>query len=1177
MINLQRLVFAFVLVLLPPAISFAADDDKLDPKIVAQPEVEVDFDQLFGKQRITACEMDLKSGKTTLISSGRDEDTLPKYIEYVHSLTKKGGMMHKLGMELPPHVFLFIPGQLAGVLSAMNMVPMGHHHDGARVAQGQSVASGILELVFPGGQHSFYRDDMNAYQQLSIINHAYLGHAWFAVHSKYSAVRTAEAISDSYKLYEMMERAYLEHDPVEVAEWYSFLLALEWDQDTIKGVEESPEMFRKFTDANRLKENKQRLFQVPRTRNTMAYLISDLPNDLPKWKLDMARQFERLRRYIPGAINTKNMNEGWSVLMQEIGQAHADVGRDFPHHMEYCCLLKGIGTASGNLGRDLTNPYYIGYEAWKIVRENFHVRPDMFNKTLIEKDKAFIAWATKELINKMDDRDFFAYALSDKWILRKNLTLTRNLGLWDPLERPVNGDPNQFKPPGKVENVSKDPAQIRRALIRHKEDSLLQIPTAAVRPMRERGGVFELEMIDGLGKFQPLKTRSMVAKLWTMSRMLQKPVAMESTYITKKVETVWEGGWDYWLGQWVDRLYQRRTEAPEFLRIHTTVYPEGRVETRKVYRNKITGPASVEDPDKYNIAPPAARQFEAFPDATERFQGFLDEFLVDWHADYDLDEAIARVPRLGQNDLLKFWTTTSSMGDGNITSSDNISTEVFDHSPTVPRALHEYHKKVSSRLAPALKKALFGRGRPTVRNGNLRIRVLPEIPAFQYNTTLDGKKLWKNPSSFSPKGPMDWLAKQPMIATQDVRGPLINDLMQAGKVPSAVFEEVNRTLSESHISPANFISLLQRISPPKKAITTAAADGTLDDEELDIDGNPSPEGDINWGPGKPPQGEGKPDQDGEPAEPRPGEDPADGHGGDPNDPDFVDIPPGIWGRILSEEIELPNTRPLDDDDNRRTKVLGKKARRKAGTARPELISREAFKLGISDLQNESEFDHPDDMLDALTEDPQGTHARGFRLLREQDWWVKGTRYKPNPDIKAVMYIVVDLSGSMSQWFNTVKKMSVDLRALLQAKYPSVEIRYVPFDGDAHVLENVDDLLRIQLAGGTSYGKAFGATHKHMDANFPYSEWDRYVVVQGDLIDFPSEPDLDNFKKMHERAQYTGVLHTGGWDFGGEESYSGMFQQKKIDDPFFGYEKIASPGDYAPIIYRDLFKNPPKEQ
>lgn len=1151
-----------------------ANDDK----------ASVDFDELFGKNRVTACEMSLTSGKTTLISSGRDSDTLPKYIEYVQSLTKQNGLMQKLGMKLPPHVFLFVPGQLAGVLAAMNMVPMGHYYDGARVAQGQSSISGILEMVFPGGQHSFYRDDLNAPGQIAVINHAYLGHAWFAVHGKYSQVRTAEAISDSYKLYEMIEHAYLQNDPQEVAEWYSFLMSMQWDQDTIKGVEESPELFRKFTAENRLKENRNRLFQVPRTRNVLPFLVSQLSQELPQWKLDIARQFEKLQRYIPGAINTKIMNEGWAVLMEELAPLHAELGNDFVHFQEYCCLMRGVGTSTGSLQYDLQNPYYMGIEGWRILREKFHLRPDMFNKTLLEKDRAFIEWATKEVINKMDDRDFLSYAFTDKWILRKNLTLTKNLGFWDPLGREVSGDPNQFDPPGIIENVSKDPSKIRRALVRNKEDSILSTPTPATRPLREQGGVVELEMVDGLGKFQPLKSRSMVAKLWTMSRIAQKPVAMESTYITIKQTMITEGGWAWWLKQWVDDLYTRAGESPEFWRIHTIVHPEGRVEVRKVFRgDKQTGPDSVEDPDKYNIAPPQNRQFEHWPMITDRFQGFLDEFLVDWYADADFHEVVARVPRLGQNDLLKSWTTTSaSVAEFAASLSDGISTEVFDHSPTVPRALHEYRKKVSARLTPALKKALFGKGRATTRNGNLRVRVLPQIPRFEYNTTMDGKKLHKDKVFPENHGFGDWKPKAKNFATQNIRANLVTDLMAIGKVSPAVLTRVSEALSEPQISSQNLLKLMRSVAPPRslqtksaKSIETAIdTEKDLDDEDLNINSDPNGEGSVHWGEGEDPRGKPKPNEDGEPSDQEEGDEPGGNqNGGEANEPEYVDVPPDIWGRMLAEEIELPNTRPLDDEDNRRTKVLGKKARRKAGIAKPELISREAFKLGIANLQEEAGLDHPDDLLDALTEDPQSVHASGFRLLREQDWWVKGTRYKPNPDIKAVVYVVVDLSGSMSAWFSTVKRMSADLQALLRAKYPQVEMRFVPFDGNAIVLDDVDKLLRISLGGGTSYGQAFKATRDHMDKNFPYVEWDRYVVIQGDLIDSPQGEDWSSFEQMHRRAQYTGVIQTGGWP--GWGGYTDKFLELKAQDEFFGFEEVQNPGDYAPIIYRALFKNPPK--
>jgi uncharacterized sporulation protein YeaH/YhbH (DUF444 family) len=840
-------------------------------------------------------------------------------------------------------------------------------------------------------------------------------------------------------------------------------------------------------------------------------------------------QFEKLHRYIPGAIRTKFMNEGLATLFQELLPAHSTKYNDFPHHMEACCLLEHVAMRRpGHINNNLSNPYFLGWRGgWKNLREKYHKRPELAGKSLLEKDRAFLHWAITEVIPNYDDNSFFPMAMDASWMAKENLYLSRPIEQQELNGRqPRRPPPPEFGPePGLVEVVSRDPEKIMQAFIEGREASLMMMPTPSTIPsMLPDTGILELENVDGFGAIQPLKSRSMVAKLWTMANIRQTPVALESTFITidqvqNNRRSASDDPWWWWGGGFQPTTYKYTP-----YRIRTEVTVDGRVSVSIVYRGGQTGPESLPDPDKYMFEMPPPREYKPWPEAQKRFQNFLNEYIQDLYLEAPPELLAKLFPTIPA--VLNDAKTSVDLMPVIGAASASFSADVYDHAPTVPRSLVEYTKKLGSRLAIVLKQAIQGRARVVSQGGVMRVRALPTVPSFQYNTTFDAEeKLGSQDEAFRSK-----MKKKGTTV-------LVQNAAQAGR--SSLERDVEKTFRN------------------------AASVGDIDSG----DGQP---GDVDWGPGKPNGGQTGPgDQDGEP---QPGDDPSNGRGDDENDPSWVEIPPDIWGQLLGEEIELPNLRRLEGESERMARIVGRHKRQKAGIPRFDLISREALKLGISDIIGESNG-NLESVVQELIENPLATYNRGLNRLRSQDWFVKGFRPRIDPDINVAVYIQLDFSGSMGGWIPTVKKIAADLRALLMTKYKTVKIYFVPFDGRAIVVEDLDEMLRMELGGGTSYGRGFKETREHMDKFHPYGNWDRIPVIVGDLIDSPTAQDTEEFETLAGRSQYVGVLRTGTYDW--PNGYSAFFEARKATDEYLGYETLATPAEYAPIIFRALFKNPPK--
>ena len=57
--------------------------------------------------------------------------------------------------------------------------------------------------------------------------------------------------------------------------------------------------------------------KVP-TPHELQFSVHNLPLELPQWKRDMARLFEKKERVLGYYVTTKIMNEGWATFVQDL-------------------------------------------------------------------------------------------------------------------------------------------------------------------------------------------------------------------------------------------------------------------------------------------------------------------------------------------------------------------------------------------------------------------------------------------------------------------------------------------------------------------------------------------------------------------------------------------------------------------------------------------------------------------------------------------------------------------------------------------------------------------------------------------------------------------------------------------------------------------------------------------
>ncbi|MDY6780933.1 MAG: DUF444 family protein, partial [Halobacteria archaeon] len=99
--------------------------------------------------------------------------------------------------------------------------------------------------------------------------------------------------------------------------------------------------------------------------------------------------------------------------------------------------------------------------------------------------------------------------------------------------------------------------------------------------------------------------------------------------------------------------------------------------------------------------------------------------------------------------------------------------------------------------------------------------------------------------------------------------------------------------------------------------------------------------------------------------------------------------------------------------------------------------------------------------------------------------------------KVVVVNIRDVSGSMGrEKRDLVERTFTPLDWYLQGKYEEAEFVYIAHDVEAWEVER-DEFFGIQSGGGTRISSAYELASEVLEAEFPWSEWNRYVFAAGD--------------------------------------------------------------------------------
>jgi uncharacterized sporulation protein YeaH/YhbH (DUF444 family) len=177
---------------------------------------------------------------------------------------------------------------------------------------------------------------------------------------------------------------------------------------------------------------------------------------------------------------------------------------------------------------------------------------------------------------------------------------------------------------------------------------------------------------------------------------------------------------------------------------------------------------------------------------------------------------------------------------------------------------------------------------------------------------------------------------------------------------------------------------------------------------------------------------------------------------------------------------------------------------------------------------------------------------------------------PKPSSQAVMFCVMDVSGSMDQAKkDAAKRFFILLYLFLQRAYEKIELVFIRHHTQATEV-NEDEFFNSRESGGTVVSSALHLLHKVISERYSSSDWNVYVAQASDGDNWDNDSILCRellIEKIMPLVQYYAYVEITD---GEPQNLWHEYTQVPDHHPHFAMQKIESPADIYPV-FRELFK------
>ncbi|MFC4159370.1 YeaH/YhbH family protein [Chitinimonas lacunae] len=217
-------------------------------------------------------------------------------------------------------------------------------------------------------------------------------------------------------------------------------------------------------------------------------------------------------------------------------------------------------------------------------------------------------------------------------------------------------------------------------------------------------------------------------------------------------------------------------------------------------------------------------------------------------------------------------------------------------------------------------------------------------------------------------------------------------------------------------------------------------------------------------------------------------------------------------------------------------------------------------------------DEDDPAVIALREEIRSLKTRilGIPFIDPFDLRYSNRVKQPKPHTQAVMFCVMDVSGSMDeQKKDTAKRFFILLYLFLTRAYEKIEVVFVRHHTQAAEV-NEHDFFHARDTGGTVVSSALKLVKQIIDQRFPTVDWNIYIAQASDGDNWDSDSAI--CREILQRdimplVQYYAYIEITE---GEPQNLWLEYEQVAASHSQFAMRKIQTPADIYPV-FRDLFK------
>ena len=230
--------------------------------------------------------------------------------------------------------------------------------------------------------------------------------------------------------------------------------------------------------------------------------------------------------------------------------------------------------------------------------------------------------------------------------------------------------------------------------------------------------------------------------------------------------------------------------------------------------------------------------------------------------------------------------------------------------------------------------------------------------------------------------------------------------------------------------------------------------------------------------------------------------------------------------VLFEELELPDLAKtqLKDDATLRyhraghsssgsptnlnlVRTMRRSLARRISLGRPKLGEEAALRAEIAELEAKTDWEPEDEgrlreMLDRL--DTLRARTRRIAYIDPVDLRFNRFEAKPQPSAQAVMFCLMDVSGSMTEDMKDLaKRFFLLLHLFLRRNYKHVDLVFIRHASEAKEVDE-ETFFHSRETGGTVVSTALAEMKRIVEERYPVEEWNIYAAQASDGDNYSSD-------------------------------------------------------------------------